>query len=492
VIKHMAECNLVNLTQNMVKESNDNFSTNSSLAFKIMSQRKQMMEKLIDETKINLFLQLMDLEQDSVKKLVSNIKTHMRKKGIKQQNALEMAKKALKELEMILFHAEKLGNLSKFSIRISPSFLISGSSSTIYSGMIFQLEREIKYKMSTKRPVSSVIAVGGRYDDLLTHFSAMSEQNDQLAQSKAAVGVSIEFEKIMKCVLDEESRTKTIFGDIIDVVVCSLTTGSSDIVLKELCSITKEFWTSGVRVFCFPEDSPKNIDELHTFCLEHKVRYAIVLKDNLDSNISNFHQMTAKLIAYEKERSIDKKGGNVSDVVDYVIRSIASVKNELNNVSVMANTDLAVIVRSDSNKFLNSQPLFPNDTNSSAIPSNIKVNFVTIDKSHITKKRYENSVISHLSTALNFIMNNTTVEVLAVDVPFKVIKTIAGEIEFDAENDTKIEFDRSKSSIMEKHPRYRKHIQQIMESVYSCKVENKYSILIIISIIDNMKFKILS
>jgi hypothetical protein len=230
--------------------------------------------------------------------------------------------------------------------------------------------------------------------------------------------------------------------------------------------------------------------------LKNSVRYAIVLKDNLDSTQSNFHQIIAKLFAYEKERSIDKKVGIVSDVVEYVIRSLSSSKNEINNVSINGNADQGVIVRSDSNKFISNQSIHSNDanySNSSAVASNIKVTFISMERlTSAPKRRHENSIISHLSSSLNFVTNNTIIEVLAVDLPFKVIKTIAGEIEFEGENGAKNAFEKSKLSVMDKHPRYRKYIAEVMDVVYALKVDKKCLILTIISYTDNMKFKILS
>ncbi|CAG2164691.1 unnamed protein product, partial [Oppiella nova] len=321
VIRHLGDCFSPKITQSVLKESavESTFASNSSLALKVFSQRKSILEKYIDESKINHFLQIIDSEQESVKKLLSNIKTQMRKKGVKQQNALQVAKHAIKELDLILNCAEKLGNINKFVVKISPAFVMTGSSSVLYSGIIFQLEREIKHKKSTQK---SVIAVGGRYDQLIASFDKLSKNSDKHFVDKGGVGLSIEFEKIMKCVLEEEMKNKSTFGSTIDVVVCSLTNEKSDSILKELCSVTKEFWNSGIKVFCFPEDLPKNISELHAFCLENSVRYAVALKETSDSSQTNFHQMNAKLFAYEKERYIDKKGGIVSDIVEYVIRSL--------------------------------------------------------------------------------------------------------------------------------------------------------------------------
>src|SRR6185437_3997066 len=147
------------------------------------------------------FLQIIDSEHESVKKLLSNIKTQMRKKGVKQQNALQVAKHAIKELDLILNCAEKLANINTFVIKISPAFVMTGSSSVLYSGIIFQLEREIKHKKSTQK---SVIAVGGRYDQLIASFDKLSKNSDKHFVDKGGVGLSIEFEKIMKCVLEEE------------------------------------------------------------------------------------------------------------------------------------------------------------------------------------------------------------------------------------------------------------------------------------------------
>ncbi|XP_054164828.1 eIF-2-alpha kinase GCN2-like [Oppia nitens] len=484
IIGLMGECNS-KLNQNLAKESNDP-----------LIQKKSILEKCIEETKINNFLQLINLEQDSVKKLLANIKTQMRKKSSKQQNALQMAKSALKELDLILKCAERLGSLSKMTIKLSPSFVMTGSSSVLYSGIIFQLEREIKRKKSTQR---SVLAVGGRYDDLVTTFDNINKNNDKIYEPKGCVGLSIELEKIMKCVLEEETKEKTIFGQLIDVVVCSLTNENTDSVLKELCFVTKEFWNSGVKVFCFPEDLPKNIDDLHAFCLDNSVRYAVALKEAYDSSQSNFYQIMAKLFAYEKERYIDKKGGNVCDIVEYVIRSIASVKTELNTVYSNTSLESTPITRSDSNKLINSQLMYSNEVNysqSSSIGSNIKVSFITGEKlQSIIRKRQENTIISHLSSALSFVTNNIIIEVIAVDLPFKVIKTICAEIELDEENevkDTKTTFEKSKLSIIEKHLRHRKHITQIIDTIFDLKIEKKCPLLCIISTIDNMKYKILS
>ena len=496
IIRQIGECNSIKVTQNMIKDTSDaSFPTSSSLALKINDQRKKLLEKFIDESKVNNILQLIDLEQDSVKKLMSNIRTQMRKKGFRQQNALEMAKKALRELDLILCLAEKLGNFSRFSIRISPSFVMSGTSSSIYSGFIFQLDREIKHKKSSQRQFSSVIAVGGRYDELISSFDLLNQKNDKKFEPKGAVGLSIEFEKLMKCVLDEEIKSNTTFGQTIDVVICSLTNQNMDLVLKELCSLTKEFWNSGIKVFCFPEDIPKNIEELHSFCMENSVRFAIALKESSDSNQSNFNPLMAKLFAYEKERYFDKKGGNIADVVEYVIRTVTSTKCEANSICNNLNSDLS-LTRSDSNKMLGTQSQFSGDQNysqSSTVGSNIRVTFVCIERLHgIPKKRHESNVISHLSNALNFVANNSIIEAIAVDLPFNVLKTMAAEIEFDSENESKINWDKCKLSVMDRHSRHRKHISDIVDTIFELKVEKKCQMICIISITDNMKFKILS
>lgn len=492
VIRCIGECGSIKVTQSLIKDANDQpFSATSSLALRIQDQRKKILEKFVDETKANNILQLIDLEQDSVKKLLSNIRTQMRKKGIRQQNALEIAKKALKELELILSLAERLGNLSRFSLRISPAFVMNGTSSAIYSGLIFQLDREIKHKKSTQRQLSSVIAVGGRYDELIASFDLLNQKNDKKFEPKGAVGLSIEFEKLMKCVLDDEIKGQTTFGQIIDVVVCSLTNQNIDLIIKELSSITKEFWSSGIKVFCFPEDIPKNIEDLHSFCIENNVRFAVVLKESADINQSNFTPLTAKLFAYERERYFDKKGGNVADVVEYVIRAVTAIKNESNSVSNSLCSDQS-ISRSDSNKILSTQSQFSGDQ-SSTIGSNIRVTFVCVDRLHgIPKKRHENNIIAHLSNALNFVANNTIIEVIAVDLPFNVLKTMAAEVEFDSENESQSNREKCKLSVMDRHLRHRKHISDIIDTIFELKAEKKCQMICIISISDNMKFKILN
>jgi hypothetical protein len=302
-----------------------------------------------------------------------------------------------------------------------------------------------------------------------------------------AVGISFELEKIVKCVLEEENATNLIFGDRIDVVLCSLSGDSSEFVAKEFCSITKDLSSVGVKVFCFPEDLPKNIEDLHSFCFDNAVRYAIVLKDSSDAY---YYQANAKLIAYEKERFIDKKVGTISELVDHLIKafnvsksdSVSALQSEQNNLSKSDSSKGQFMTSSESSQAF------------STLASNIRVTFITSEKLQpASKRRHEGTIISLLASTLNFMNSNNIIEVITVDLPFKVIKTIVGEIEFEDEVlEPKNVFEKSKLSVMDKHQRYRQHIGDVMDTVFSFKMNKKSSpLIVLITIVDNMRFKIL-
>ena len=482
VFKIMSESTSIsNKTQSISDDDSLSLFNRTHLKECLMSEKV-----LTEENKINTLLSLIEMEQDSAKKLILNLKSRMRKKGLIQQQSLELAKKALKEIETILSFVEKMTQF-KFAIRISPGFILGSANYNLYSGVIFFLDREIKHKKSNKL-ISNIIAVGGQYDDLVSNYDFLENDSSKSKTfSRSAVGVSIEVEKIMRCVLENEYKNNLLFGERIDVVLCSLSGENSDFIAKELCAIVKELWSQKIKVYCFPEDFPKNIDDLHSFCLENYVRYAVVLKETFDSPSCNLHQITAKLIAYENERFIDKKGGNVSDIIDYLIKLLKSETQICPNSNTFEQN---LLVRNDSNKTVNT--LISNDS-SLAVASNIKVNFMITGKmSSSGRRRQEGMIISHLAANLNFVINNAKIQVFALDLPYNVIKTIAGEIEFDDDNlDSKNVFEKSKISVMDKHPRHRKTISDVMDAVYSYKMDKKCYLIILISIADNMKFKIL-
>lgn len=469
---------------NSVKHSstslNDSLETHNSGVLTTTSKtfiKEKLSQLQVDENKINTVLQLLDLEADTVKGLYSLVKNHMRRKGLKQQEALNRAKKAIKELEKIVLFAQGLCSLWKLPLRMSPSFVLSGSNYNLYSGLICQLEFEIKKKKQSNR--SQVIAIGGRYDELLLRFNII--QTDLEKPATGAIGISIEMEKIMRCVMETEIATGHLCGKVVDVVICATCELKVESSVKEIGYTIKEMALKQIKAVYYPTDLTKNDDSLRSFCLENSVKYAIIL---IEAAENTFHSI-AKVMVFEKDRFIDKKICSLQQVVEYTIKCITSDEPH----AISSNSiDLGNVNKSESKSALQ------HDSNASSITINasstfsIKVTFITFEKISVTaKKEYESNIISYLMNSLNYISPNSSIEAVAVDVAYKVIRYIVSE--FDG--DSKESFEQGKTSTIEKFPRFRKQIVNIMDEIYTLKVDKICPVVILMNLSD-MKFRIIN
>lgn len=138
-----------------------------------------------------------------------------------------------------------------------------------FSGLIFQFVAANKRKR--KRGGVDILAAGGRYDKLISHFRRGAEAPHP---SPGAVGVSIAIEKIVAAVLEKEEDT---IPSAYDVFVCS---AGQNPMLAERMRIARDLWKAGIRAtICYDSKDMIPLEELQEFCKQGGIQHMVVLKE---------------------------------------------------------------------------------------------------------------------------------------------------------------------------------------------------------------------
>lgn len=350
----------------------------------------------------------------------------------RKNQAAALAKQGIRELQSVITNAELLD--IKIPIVISPGLAYGIN---IYSGIIFQIKYETK--KNSQKCGMDVLAAGGRYDKLISSFLADSNKENQ-----SAVGVSIAVEKIISAMIENEQISSEI-----DVLVCSVGTKS---MIKDKCMILQDLWANGIRSYVI-YDAAQSLEEITEFCQNYKILHIIILKDGETGII--------KIQTIDKEKFFEKKLP-LNELVDYILKHSPNKWEQVDNFK-------SEIVRSNSgsDNFSGSQT---------------KITFMT--KGKITfniKKRSEIQIMSQLASTLQCFSSKINIEVIAMDLPNSVIKTIVSHIELENEDI----FENSISEIIEKHNREKKHLIKIMDQIHELRFEKKCQVIMLYSLTDS-------
>ena len=465
---------------------------------RVRDEKLQAGKILTDRHKVSNLIALLDIERDTVSELKDSLRTQMRKKQAPQVKALELALEAVSELRYITHNLISSGSLP-FRLKFAPS--LSGSNHNIYSGFVCQLEHEtVRKSKQVNRSRLSIVAVGGRYDDLVSQFQVNVEPEEDVDGNVTKVGVvglSIEIEKLIRYVIDDEKSSNFNQANAVDVAICCVTSSSSpekwQQIFKEMCFISRELRSHGVRVACFPEDTFRSVDDINKFCYESLVKFAVILKETHDV-IDPRNCIHVKLISYDKERFVEKKSGKLpsSEIVDY-LKSLLTCSKIEGMTGVCNDSN---VVKSESNKSVSWAMTGDNATNNSAssLAASTNIHFLPLENKLITvaRKRYQNQIISLLSSAFSGTSGSSTIEVVALEVTYKIVRSIASEIEFSEDpSELKKHREAGVACLAEKHPRFRKYIGDVLDLVYAIKAENKSALISLFSFTE-IKFIILS
>jgi hypothetical protein len=188
---------------------------------------------------------------------------------------------------------------------------------------------------------------------------------------------------------------------------------------------------------------------------------------------------------------VEKRGEKTSstEIVDYI-------KYMFQRTEGMGGAE--VVTKSESNKSVNWQMSGDGPgvacASGSTLASSTNVHFLPMETKLLTimKKRYLNQIISLLSSAFSGTSGNCTIEVMALELSYKIVRSVASECEF-SEDPTEMRRYReaSISCLTEKHQRFRKYLSEVLYMVYDIKSEKKSALITLFSYTD-MKFVILS
>ncbi|XP_022092964.1 eIF-2-alpha kinase GCN2-like isoform X2 [Acanthaster planci] len=408
--------------------------------YKILSDART--EKLT-KTQIQTRLCSMSLSEQQVKNLYDYIELeghHCKVAGTlkslvhcKGPNG-SMAKQGLHELEAIISQAQVFGIRLEMIVTLSLVYNIH-----CFSGVIFQFVAESVHRK--KKTAMDVLAAGGRYDHLIQLFKKPSSQPHQTCPS--AVGISVSFEKIVSAVLQDTCMSETT-PSVCDVLVCTIGSGSS---YKDRIKVVRDLWASGLRADIL-YDSSMPLEEIQDYCRAVGISFLIVLKDRNE---------TVKIRFFDKEKQVTECKVDFHLLVWTLHQMMNANKTETLEGAQQAAVKPAML-----------------ETTPTSNATNYNVTFVPRPEIS-ARKRHERVIQSKIEPVLECITSKTKVEVVAVDLPLAVVKSMVAVLDFDGESN----YASSVSTLREMHIKYKKALDEICYVLQKLKLENGVSFVIL-------------
>ena len=529
VLRILAESN----DRNFVSKSNDleySKTPKDYISYMLTSNN------ILESNKINILTQmLLENEKNSAKELLELVQFYLRRKPqLKQKQAYDSAVDAVRELDCIIGCLQNSCSTFRMRIKFVPSLVLNLSNCNIYSRLIFQLQYDVVKKHQV---LHQILATGGRYDDLIEKFSVnFSSKSDPInekaltfAERRTAVGFSLEIEKIVKCVLeDEEQKDFEETGDCDLVLYADIYEDDRyRLIFRDLCQIAHELRQQNLRVKIFNEKSIKSLSDLSRYCVENLIKYMFILIKSSDQQAKNLYQL--KTMTYDKEKFNDKRSNslmNSAEVIEYIKSELTpglsfgaagayssspfginapfnlgqlNAGNFMSFESCSVNYSSANSASFTSNSYSTSnvryQQQAPTD-HTSRIASATNIQFISVEKTfeQISKKKVLSMVGSSVSNKLNYLMN-TKIEVLVSEIPFKTLKLIAYESEFEKDAFGNIpdgQWEQSIKRCVEKVPKYKNTINELVCNVLELKRKRDPPMIILLSLNDlhDLKFVI--
>ena len=523
VLRIIAESN----DRNFVSKSNDleySKTAKDYISYMLTSNN------ILETNKINILTQmLLDNEKNSAKEMVELVQFYMRRKSqFRQKQAYDAALDAVRELGLIIDCLQNSCSTFRMRIKFVPSLVLNLSNCNIYSRLIFQLQYDVVKKHQV---LHQILATGGRYDDLIEKFSVnFSSKTDPInekaltfAEKRTAVGFSLEIEKIIKCLLEKKKKKDfeetgdcdlAIYADIYDDERFRL-------IFKDLCQIAYELRQQNLRVKLFNEKSIKSLSDLNRYCVDNLIKYLFILIKSSDQQTKNLYQL--KTMIYDEERFYDKRSSslmNCSEVIEYIRGELASGSassfgayssspfgglntpfglNAMNgnfmsfeSCSINYSSSASAIFTANSYNASRVQAL----DITPRIASATNIQFVSVEKTfeQMSKKKVLSLVGAQVSNRLNYFMN-TKIEVLVSEIPFKTLKLIAYESDFEKDgfgNIPDAQWEQSVKRCAERVPKYKNQINEIVSNVLELKRRPQPPLIILLSLSDlhDLKFVI--
>nr|XP_018669174.1 eIF-2-alpha kinase GCN2 isoform X1 [Ciona intestinalis] len=392
----------------------------------------------------------------------------------KHSPASSRARQALHELEALR------KNLDSLNLTLPVVFDLGYSHKhhNHYNGIIFKVSAEIQKK---KRTAIDVLAIGGRYDKLLTTMSVFNmydRDGEQKLTPKHAVGVSIAVEKIVGSVMEENnlpsstsmsgSNDPTVTSQLshhaaVDVLVCSV---GRTLLLHERLRVVRSLWEASIAAeTVYDRGAMESMQEVQEKAQERGIRHLVFLSEK-ESGSPLVRSLTHDPLLRSTERRVP-----LDQLVDYLLKRLKEVES-------------TVSMKSSSSGFSAShESSTVTMTNNSARQISIEV--VPPEKlaSHL-RKRYESEVMTKLTSLpmMSHIQSKAQICALAVELPSPVMKSMGCALDLSHSEE---EFNSSLAHHLHTVSKYKKYLSYIAERICEAKFEREMTFIILYSYKDH-------
>ena len=467
---------------------------------------------ITDRNKIIVLSAALDVSKDTLTAFKDSFKNILRKKQTSdQREGIEMVMTAINEMRFVCKVLDSLDHSFKYSFRT-----LLHSCLKTYSGFSFQLELGSQSEVSAGSKKccrgSNIVCVGGRYDNLVASFAGKTPMTQVYSNSSAcfapgAVGLSIEFSRLLCLALSEEFASKMTATDVYIVAMPVVTEDRDKCqhLFNETIALSRHLRMNGCRVS--EAADILTLDSLHQRCRDRNIKLSLVLREDLE----NRNDITARFFFYEKgEKPCERRIMSYShrDVLEAVKTMLqAAHKGEFPTPAALNSTETTTASSNRQEKLhwqssrelgdlmysnipsinQSNQSLSTSSGASSSLAAAVDVQFLPLEGKIPThmRKRHEALISSLLSNAFSASNSNCVIHVIAVEISFKIVKAIVLEVDLDDDAiRLKKLMDTALHSLQEKYPRYRKHLPLILEEIHTLKTVKKASCITIFSYTD--------
>ena len=308
-----------------------------------------------------------------------------------------------------------------------------------FSGMIFQVV--IKQKRGY-----DILAVGGRFDKLISTLATTLNVEDKNYKCPYGVGVSLGLETLAARIRDEDMSSWT----RLDVVIHSI---SSNATVSAKLELAHQLWNKGVR--CSLADPNWSVDEVQEFANQAGASLIVIFQE------SGPH---VRLLELQNERFTERK------VAKHDILAVLSKVLDTNE-SVLT----PGLSRMDS-----SSRVYEISSPTAQTPQiNIDFQYYPEKRNNTAKKHLESRISSKLIPSLNTSSPLTTfnastfVQVLVLPFGGSVIRSVIATMDFDAEE---ARFNECLKELITKHSRHKKELTSLCQDISDLKSAGKAGI----------------
>lgn len=252
----------------------------------------------------------------------------------------------------------------------------------------------------------------------------------------SGVGFSVALDKIISALgkVDVEDYRS------MDVVIC--VTGSRP-PLKEITYILRSLWAAGIRTGVVEANGSNEAQDM--------------AKDLGAVHVILFGEDGSLRVRSWNDNGFREKQLNRQELTEYIQKMLRPDQGA--NSASDVNQSLPSVTQSKSNMFTG--PTIPEVEVTFSMPDRVTANL---------RRRYENQLKQHMSPSLSMLGRKEVVDVIVVELPPNVLRAVIGTI--DTRKISSKETDEDIAAIMERFPKYKRYILQIVEDVRDIIIEN--------------------